>query len=107
MVNTKPTIIVIGSGPSGIAAGYNIKHAAGIDTFTIYEQATEPGGVWHLNTYPNCGCDVYSHLYSFSFNLNPSWTQELADQPEIEQYMNDTIDKVHLSYLSLEFVLRS
>lgn len=49
------------------------------------------------STYPNCGCDVYSHLYSFSFNPNPNWSQELAEQPEIEQYMDDTIDKVSVA----------
>lgn len=89
-----PTIIIVGAGPSGIAMAYNIKHVTGIDSFTLYEQAEKPGGVWHLNTYPNCGCDVYSHLYSFSFNQNHKWSCELAGQAEIEQYMNDTIDKV-------------
>lgn len=29
------------------------------------------------------GSDVPIHLYSFSFNLNPDWTQALADQEEI------------------------
>ena len=29
------------------------------------------------------GSDVPIHLYSFSFNLNPDWSQELADQEEI------------------------
>ena len=31
------------------------------------------------------GCDLPSHLYSFSFNLNPNWSKELCDQPEILQ----------------------
>lgn len=29
------------------------------------------------------GCDVPTHLYSFSFNLNPDWSKELCDQEEI------------------------
>jgi cation diffusion facilitator CzcD-associated flavoprotein CzcO len=29
------------------------------------------------------GCDVPTHLYSFSFNLNPNWSKELCDQKEI------------------------
>lgn len=31
------------------------------------------------------GCDLPSHLYSFSFNLNPYWSKELCEQPEILQ----------------------
>ena len=31
------------------------------------------------------GCDLPSHLYSFSFNLNPNWSKELCEQPEILQ----------------------
>jgi cation diffusion facilitator CzcD-associated flavoprotein CzcO len=42
------------------------------------------------------GCDIPTHLYSFSFNLNPSWSKELCDQPEILQYMEATVDKFSL-----------
>lgn len=42
------------------------------------------------------GCDVHSHLYSFSFNLNPNWSKQLAEQGEILQYIEDTVDKFHL-----------
>ncbi|KAM0750741.1 monooxygenase [Meredithblackwellia eburnea MCA 4105] len=89
-----PSVIIIGAGPSGISMAYNLKQKTGVTNFTIYDSAASPGGVWHLNTYPSCGCDVYSHLYSFSFNLESQWSQELADQPEIERYMNNTVDKL-------------
>jgi hypothetical protein len=36
---------------------------------------------WHISS----GSDVPIHLYSFSFNLNPDWSQELADQEEVLQ----------------------
>ena len=39
------------------------------------------------------GCDVDSHLYSFSFNLNPDWSKRFAEQEEILQYLNATVDK--------------
>jgi cation diffusion facilitator CzcD-associated flavoprotein CzcO len=42
------------------------------------------------------GCDVPSHLYSFSFNLNPNWSRDLCEQPEILQYLEDTVDKFDL-----------
>lgn len=36
-----------------------------------------------LMFYLRSGCDVPTHLYSFSFNLNPNWSKELCDQAEI------------------------
>lgn len=36
-----------------------------------------------LTRWLRSGSDVPIHLYSFSFNLNPDWTQALADQEEI------------------------
>jgi cation diffusion facilitator CzcD-associated flavoprotein CzcO len=38
----------------------------------IFESTEDIGGTWHYNQYPGCACDVPSHLYSFSFELNPS-----------------------------------
>ncbi|OJD29690.1 monooxygenase protein [Diplodia corticola] len=88
--------IIIGAGPSGIAMAHKLKHEMGFEDFTIYEKLDGVGGTWRTNTYPGCGCDVHSHLYSFSFNLNPNWSKELAEQPEILQYMEDTVDKFEL-----------
>lgn len=42
------------------------------------------------------GCDVPTVLYSFSFNLNPNWSKELCDGPEILEYIEDTVDKFDL-----------
>lgn len=38
-----------------------------------------------MNANRYSGCDLPSHLYSFSFNLNPDWSKELCEQPEILQ----------------------
>ncbi|KAH8691365.1 monooxygenase [Talaromyces proteolyticus] len=95
--------IIIGAGPAGIAMAYRLKHDLNFDDFMIYEKLDGVGGTWRANTYPGCGCDLPSHLYSFSFNLNPNWSKELCEQPEILQYMEATVDKfdirkhVHLS----------
>jgi cation diffusion facilitator CzcD-associated flavoprotein CzcO len=43
----------------------------GIEDFTVLERGDDVGGTWHFKTYPSCACDVPSHLYSFSFALNP------------------------------------
>ncbi|KAI0873003.1 monooxygenase [Hypoxylon argillaceum] len=88
--------IIVGAGPAGIAMAYRLKHDLGFEDFTIYEKLDGVGGTWRTNTYPGCGCDLKSVLYSFSFNLNPNWTKELCDQPEILQYMEDTVDKFDL-----------
>ncbi|KAF2095664.1 monooxygenase [Rhizodiscina lignyota] len=85
--------IIIGAGPAGIAMAYRLKHGLGFEDFTIYEKLDGVGGTWRTNTYPGCGCDLKSVLYSFSFNLNPNWSRELCEQPEILQYMDDTVDK--------------
>src|SRR5207249_12096253 len=46
-----PTVVVVGAGFGGIAAGVKMKQA-GIDTFTIYESSLGIGGTWWDNTYP-------------------------------------------------------
>jgi cation diffusion facilitator CzcD-associated flavoprotein CzcO len=53
----------------------------------VIEQATDIGGTWRDNTYPGCACDVQSHLYSFSFALNPDWSRSYSSQCEIWGYL--------------------
>ncbi|KAI1488826.1 monooxygenase [Biscogniauxia mediterranea] len=88
--------IIVGAGPAGIAMAYRLKHDLHFDDFTMYDKLDGVGGTWRTNTYPGCGCDLQSHLYSFSFNLNPNWSKQLCEQPEILQYMDDTVDKFDL-----------
>ncbi len=56
---------------------------SGFHDFTVLEKSEALGGTWHDNTYPGCACDVPSHMYSFSFELNHGWTRMFAPQPEI------------------------
>ncbi|KAF1817472.1 FAD/NAD(P)-binding domain-containing protein [Eremomyces bilateralis CBS 781.70] len=88
--------IIIGGGPSGIAMAHKLKQKLGFDNFTMYEKLDGPGGTWRTNVYPGCGCDIPTHLYSFSFNLNPRWSKELCDREEILEYMESTVDKFRL-----------
>ena len=67
-----PKVAVIGAGAGGIAMGIALKRA-GLD-FTIYEKSDGVGGTWRDNTYPGAACDVPSHLYSYSFEPHPWWT---------------------------------
>ncbi|TKC87332.1 NAD(P)/FAD-dependent oxidoreductase [Trinickia terrae] len=59
----------------------------GITSFTVYEAAHDIGGTWRDNTYPGTACDIPSHLYSFSFEPNPSWSRAFGQQHEILAYL--------------------
>src|SRR6185436_16601244 len=74
---------IVGAGFGGLGMAIRLKQS-GIDDFVVWERDADVGGTWWANTYPGCQCDVPSHLYSFSFALNPSWGRTYATQPEIE-----------------------
>ncbi len=88
-------IVVIGAGPGGISSGHYLREA-GYTDFTIFERAGEVGGTWQRNRYPGLACDVWSHVYSFTFNLNPAWTRSYAGQSEILDYMRKTVTEFDL-----------
>jgi cation diffusion facilitator CzcD-associated flavoprotein CzcO len=87
-----PTIAIIGAGIAGLCMGIRLKQA-GIHSFSIYEKASKVGGTWRENTYPGCGCDVPSHLYSFSFEPCPTFSRKYSLQPEIERYLDHCAEK--------------
>lgn len=62
----------------------------GFHDFTIFEKANEVGGTWRENTYPGVACDVPSHLYSFSFDQNPQWSERYSRGGEIQSYVKDS-----------------
>ncbi|MBO3744937.1 NAD(P)/FAD-dependent oxidoreductase [Streptosporangiaceae bacterium NEAU-GS5] len=66
---------------------------AGFHDFVILEKADELGGTWRDNTYPGCACDVPSHMYSFSYELNPGWSRMFSPREEIWDYMRSVVDK--------------
>jgi cation diffusion facilitator CzcD-associated flavoprotein CzcO len=68
----------------------------GLTSFTIFETNKDVGGTWLTNTYPGCACDVRSHLYSYSFELNPDWSESYSPQPEIWQYIKKVAQKYDL-----------
>ena len=82
-------VAVIGSGFSGLGMAVRLLQNA-ITDFVVLERASTLGGTWRDNTYPGCACDVPSHLYSFSFAPNPSWTHTFSRQPEIRSYLEQT-----------------
>ncbi len=85
-------VLIIGTGFAGLGMAIRLKQA-GIDDFTILEQASGVGGVWRDNHYPGVACDVESHLYSFSFEPNPNWSRQFAPRAEILAYLEHCATK--------------
>src|SRR5690242_13893915 len=79
-------VAIVGTGFSGLGLAIRLKRR-GIADFVVLERAADVGGTWRDNTYPGCACDVPSHLYSFSFALNPDWTRTFSPQQEIWDYL--------------------
>jgi cation diffusion facilitator CzcD-associated flavoprotein CzcO len=88
-------IVIVGAGFSGLGMGIRLKQA-GIHDFVILERYGEIGGTWRDNHYPGAGCDVQSHLYSFSFEPNPRWSRTFAPQAEILEYLRHCTEKYGL-----------
>src|SRR3954451_13075599 len=89
------SIAIVGSGFGGLGAAIRLRRG-GFDDFLIFERADALGGTWRDNSYPGCQCDVPSHLYSFSFALNPRWSRTFSTQPEIWRYLEDCADRFDL-----------
>lgn len=86
---------IIGAGPGGLALGIFLRKA-GFRHFTIFDREDGVGGTWRINTYPGLACDVKSHLYSYSFDLNPNWSRLWSAQPEILEYFEQCARRYHL-----------
>ncbi len=85
-------IVIIGTGFSGMGMAMKLR-AAGRDDFVVLEKAHDVGGTWRDNTYPGCECDIPSHMYSFSYELNADWSKSFSAQPEIYDYMRTVADE--------------
>src|ERR671936_537478 len=86
---------ILGAGFGGLGIAIKLKQA-GIEDFVIWERDADVGGTWWANTYPGCQCDIPSHLYSFSFALNPEWSRTYPLQPELKRYLRECTEKYGL-----------
>ncbi len=91
-----PSVGIIGAGPGGLALGILLRRA-GFRDFTIFDREDGVGGTWRINTYPGLACDVKSHLYSYSFDLNPKWSRLWSGQPEILAYFEQCAQRYELA----------
>ena len=87
-------VVVIGCGESGLLAGIRLKEA-GIP-FTIVEKNAGVGGTWYQNTYPGARVDVGNHFYCYSFEPTDHWTHFFAEQPELQAYFQNVMDKYEI-----------
>ncbi|MBE1537992.1 flavin-containing monooxygenase [Actinomadura algeriensis] len=89
-------VAIIGTGFSGLGMAIGLKKS-GVHDFVVLEKAGEVGGTWRENTYPGCGCDIMSLLYSFSFEPKNDWSRMFPKQAELLQYIKDVVDKYDLA----------
>ena len=84
-------ILIVGSGFSGLAMALKCKQL-GLP-FTILDSGADVGGTWRDNTYPGCGCDVVTPLYSLAgeqdFKFSGSW----ASASECLAYVKHIVEK--------------
>ena len=92
----EPSFAIIGAGFGGIGMAIELRRN-GYRDVTIFEARDGVGGVWRANTYPGAACDVPSHLYSFSFDLNPEWSRKFSPQPEILSYLEGVAERYGLA----------
>ncbi|GGM59673.1 flavin-containing monooxygenase [Dactylosporangium sucinum] len=88
-------VAVVGAGFGGLGAAIRLKQHGHHD-FVVFERSGELGGTWRDNGYPGCACDVPSHVYSYSFALNPRWSNTYSPQPEIWDYLRRVADRYDL-----------
>jgi len=91
-------LCIVGAGYAGICLAIKCQEA-GIP-FLIFEKHSDLGGVWRAPSdcvpYPDIGCDVPIHLYSFSFYTRGDWSRKWAKQEEILMYMHEVFDHYNL-----------
>ncbi|KAH6715848.1 flavin-binding monooxygenase-like protein [Leptodontidium sp. MPI-SDFR-AT-0119] len=94
--NRKLKVITIGTGVSGIMMAYHAQKDLQNVDFVMYEMNHDIGGTWLLNKYPGCACDIPSHAYTYSFALNPDWSQFFSSAQEIWSYLDRVVTTFNL-----------
>ena len=79
-------VAIIGAGVSGLLAA-RAMDAAGV-AHVVYEKNHDVGGTWLENSYPGCGVDTPSQLYSFSF-YDRDWSMHFGKRDEVIGYLRD------------------
>ncbi|KAF2015458.1 flavin-binding monooxygenase-like protein [Aaosphaeria arxii CBS 175.79] len=94
--HTSAAVVIIGAGISGMCMAIDLIKRNQCHNFIIVEKSAGIGGTWNDNKYPGCCCDVWSMLYSYSFEQNPDWTRAYPGQEEILNYLRNVAHKYKL-----------
>ncbi|KAL2357051.1 hypothetical protein BJ546DRAFT_426549 [Cryomyces antarcticus] len=89
-------VLIIGAGMSGLGIAVQLVRKFGHRNFELIEKSNDVGGTWLANKYPGCGCDVASHFYSYSFALNPNWSQKYSMREEIQTYFRSIAEQYQI-----------
>ncbi|KAK4955995.1 hypothetical protein LTR10_006935 [Elasticomyces elasticus] len=89
-------VLIIGAGMSGMGLAIQLLRHGYTNSFELIEKEQDVGGTWLVNQYPGCGCDVASHFYSYSFALNPDWSQKFSMRSEIQAYFRGVAEKYNI-----------
>lgn len=89
-------VLIVGAGFSGLGLGMRLKQA-GRHGFQVIERHAGVGGTWWANRYPGAACDIPSLLYSYSFAPNARWSRLFPQQPEIQAYLADCVERFGLA----------
>jgi 4-hydroxyacetophenone monooxygenase len=88
------SVLVVGAGFSGLLSAIKLQQA-GI-AYTVVEKNSNVGGTWFENTYPGCGVDTPTHLYSLSFAQRADWTRYFAKRDELYRYLKSLADEAEV-----------
>uniref|UniRef100_A0A8H7Y6L6 Uncharacterized protein n=1 Tax=Psilocybe cubensis TaxID=181762 RepID=A0A8H7Y6L6_PSICU len=90
-------VICIGAGASGLLMAYKMQRNFENYELMCYEKNDDISGTWYENRYPGCACDIAAHIYTWSFEPNPSWSSVYAGSEEIHNYFCRFSKKYNLS----------
>lgn len=87
---TEVETVIVGAGFAGLGTAIRLARSGQRD-FVVLERGDGVGGTWRDNHYPGVGCDVPSHLYSYSFRPRAEWSAVFAPGEEIRDYLTDAV----------------
>jgi len=90
---TGQSVLIVGAGVSGLTLAVQLREA-GVQHLLV-ERNTDVGGTWLTNSYPGCGVDTPSHLYSLSF-FPRAWSGHFGKRDELAGYLADLADHYDL-----------